>query len=148
MLLWELLKRLVKPDINKGGFLMEKIIDLNEFACGAMSEQMNIELAKVLKNIADPNTDHKTKRKLVLTLTFKTDESRDMTVVDVKTQSKLAPPKALNTKILIGQDFETGQIIGKEYKKQVPGQIFVGVNTETGEIHEGHISTSGLQVLK
>lgn len=127
---------------------MEKIIDLNEFACGAMAEQVNIELAKVLKNIADPNTDHKVKRKLVVTLTFTTDDSRDMTVVDVKTQSKLAPPKALNTKILIGQDFETGQIIGKEYKKQVPGQMYVDVDEETGEIHEGHVSASGLQVLK
>ncbi len=131
-----------------GGFSMSKIIDLNEFACGAMAEQVNIELAKVLKNIADPNTDYKAKRKLVITLTFTTDESRDMTVVDVKTQSKLAPQKALNTKILIGQDFETGQIIGKEYKKQVPGQMFLDVDEETGEIKEGHISNTGLQILK
>ncbi len=43
---------------------MTSIVDLNAFADGALAEQFNAELYKVLENIADPNTDGTTGVKL------------------------------------------------------------------------------------
>ena len=41
-------------------------LNLAEMANGAFMEQFNIELKKVLANIADPNTDPKKARKITL----------------------------------------------------------------------------------
>ncbi|WP_257279280.1 hypothetical protein [Clostridium botulinum] len=40
---------------------MEKMINLETFADGALAEKINMALKEVLENIADPNTDYKTK---------------------------------------------------------------------------------------
>ena len=42
---------------------MEKMINLETLADGALAEKVNIALKEVLSNIADPNTEWKTKRK-------------------------------------------------------------------------------------
>lgn len=122
---------------------MNRTIDFNEFAGGALIEQLNIELSKVLENIADPNTPSKTLRKLTLTLSFKPDEERDLSTVDIKTQSKLAPPKPLSTKIIIDRDLNTGKIVGAEYKKQMPGQLSI---EETAENNDKALSD--LKIIK
>lgn len=109
---------------------MGKVINFNEFAGGALAEQLNAELSKVLENIADPNTDSKTKRKVTLTLTFKPDEDRELSVVDIKTQAKLASPRPLSTKIIIDRDLSTGKVVGAEYRKQVPGQIAIDIEED------------------
>lgn len=112
---------------------MGKVINFNDFAGGALAEQLNTELSKVLENIADPNTDAKTKRKVTLTLTFKPDEDRELSVVDIKTQAKLASPRPLSTKILIDRDLNTGKVVGAEYRKQVPGQVTMEIDEETND---------------
>ena len=43
---------------------MTKLLNLAEMAQGAFMEQFNLELAKVLENIKDPNTDAKKPREL------------------------------------------------------------------------------------
>ena len=42
---------------------MEKFINLEELAGGAVAEKVNVELGKVLANMMDVNTDAKKKRK-------------------------------------------------------------------------------------
>lgn len=116
-------------------------IDLNTFADGALQEKFNIELEKVLANLQDPNTDHKKSRELNIKIKLATDEARDISMVTITANSRLAPSKDATTKLLIGTD-GSGGYVAAEYKNQIPGQQVMRVNeievvdTETGEITE------------
>lgn len=122
---------------------MPNMINFNEFANGALAEQLNTELVKVLENIADPNTEARDARKVTLTLTFKPDEAREFSSVDIKTQAKLASPKPLSTKMLIDKDLKTGKVVGAEYKKQVPGQMTMEIEEEDEEK-----ALAGIKIVK
>ncbi|MEK5479915.1 hypothetical protein NYE70_23755 [Paenibacillus sp. FSL R5-0407] len=50
-------------------------IKLESLADGSISERFNQELQKVLINIADPNTEAKTTRKINISLTIKPNEN-------------------------------------------------------------------------
>lgn len=112
---------------------MDNMINLEEFAEGALAEKFNIALKEVLENIADPNTPFKTKRKLTVDLTFETDEERELSIVSIETKTKLAQPKGVATKIIIDRDGKGG-VIASEYGKQIRGQRYMKVDEETGEI--------------
>ncbi|MRB19240.1 replication terminator protein, partial [Bacillus thuringiensis] len=60
------------------------MIDLNSFADGALFERVNIELKKVLENIADPNTDPKKVRKINITIAVAGDQQRDVLNCEVQ----------------------------------------------------------------
>jgi hypothetical protein len=109
---------------------MSKIIDLNTFAEGALSERANVELQKILENIADPNTDAKVKRKLTLTITLAADEKRDVVLTNVVAKSTLAPAKNIEAKLIMDLDSE-GKVTGAELKSGIKGQAYI---TEDGEI--------------
>lgn len=115
---------------------MDKMINLETFANGALAERMNQGLKEVLENIADKNTDSKPKRKLTLDMTFSTDEERELTEVTITAKAKLAPRSAIATKIIIDKDLN-GEVLGTEFKKQVKGQTYMKVDNETGEIFMG-----------
>ncbi|MFZ0578205.1 MAG: replication terminator protein [Psychrobacillus psychrotolerans] len=109
---------------------MKQIIDLNTFASGALSEKVNIEIQKVLDNIADPNTDHKKARKVTVSITLKANEKRNLANVIVDTKSTLVPAVGVETELII--DYTTdGQVTGAELKSGIPGQAFI---SEHGEI--------------
>lgn len=109
---------------------MAKIINLSEFADGAVAERFNIELRKVLENIADPNTDPKKARKVTLTVTLKADEQRDIANVSVQAKTVLAPAKQIETKIVMDYDGD-GYVTGAELKSGLKGQSYI---TEDGEV--------------
>ncbi|MUK89132.1 replication terminator protein [Ornithinibacillus sp. L9] len=115
---------------------MEYMIDLNEFAEGALAARFNEEIQKILDNIADPNTDPKKARTLTVQVKVYGDERRDVVNAAVVAKSKLLPAKEVDTKILMGAD-TNGNIIGKELKSGVKGQMFVDddgdVAEDTGE---------------
>lgn len=115
---------------------MEKMINLETFAGGALAERMNQGLKEVLENIADLNTDSKPKRKLTLDMTFNTDEERELTEVTIAVKTKLTPRSSVATKILIDRDLD-GEVLGTEFKKQVKGQTYMKVDPETGEVFMG-----------
>lgn len=115
---------------------MDKMINLETFANGALAERMNQGLKEVLENIADKNTDSKPKRKLTLDMTFSTDEERELTEVTITAKAKLAPRSAIATKIIIDKDLN-GEVLGTEFKKQVKGQTYMKVDNETGEVFMG-----------
>lgn len=127
------------------------MIDLEKFAEGALAEKFNIAFKEVLANIADPNTPHKTKRKLTVELEFVVDEGRDLSVVGITTKTKLAQPKGTVTKIMIDKDGKGG-IIAAEYGKQVKGQQYIKVDEETGEILEPSaekaVDITGIKLVK
>ena len=112
---------------------MKNMINLEEFADGALAEKVNMALREVLANITDPNTDWKIKRKLTLDISFSAGEDRELAMLDIVAKTKLAPAKPLSSKIVIGTDGKGG-ILASEYKKQVPGQSVMRVDEETGEV--------------
>lgn len=109
---------------------MAKIVDLNNFANGAMAERFNAELQKVLKNIADPNTDPKKKRKLTVTVTLEGNEERNLAGTSIQINSTLAPAKSIGTNIIMDYDSK-GKITGAELKSGIKGQSYI---TEDGEV--------------
>lgn len=130
---------------------MENMINLEQFADGALAEKVNMALREVLANITDPNTDWKVKRKLTLDMTLATGEDRELTEVSIVAKTKLAPSKALAAKIVIGSDGKGG-ILASEYKKQIPGQSAMRVDQETGEVlttaEEKEVDLDGIRLIK
>lgn len=108
------------------------IVDLENFADGAVAERFNIELKKVLENLVDPNTDAKKKRKVQLTVTVKGNEKRELAEIEISAKTTLAPANAIETTIIIDRD--KNGITGKELKSGIPGQTFF--DSETGEIKD------------
>lgn len=111
---------------------MAEMINLNNFAEGAVAERFNMELQNVLNNLADPNTDAKKARKLTLTLTIKGNEKRDIANVDIQTKISLVPAKPIETQMIIGHD--GNKVVGSELKSGIKGQTYVDV--DTGEIKD------------
>lgn len=115
---------------------MTTVINLTEFAEGAVAERVNLEVKKVLENIADPNTDPKKKRKVALTLTFEADDQRDIANVSIQTKTSLAPARSIETKIIMDMD-GAGHVIGSELRSGIKGQTFIDpegdISSDTGE---------------
>ncbi|SHH74981.1 replication terminator protein [Virgibacillus chiguensis] len=115
---------------------MEYMIDLNEFAEGALAAKVNAELEKVLENIADPNTDPKKNRTITVSIKIHGDEKRDVLNTTVSTKVRLQPMKEVETKLMMGAD-DNGNIIGKELRSGAKGQMFFDadgdVAQDTGE---------------
>ena len=135
---------------------MGKIINLETLAEGGLTEKVNMALREVLNNIADPNTDYKVKRKLTIDITFISQEDRDLALLDIQTKTKLAPPKSIGTKIVIGTDGKGG-VMASEFGKQIPGQSVMRVDEETGEVlttaeekaaQEQQFNTDGIKLVK
>ncbi len=127
---------------------MDNMINLEKFAGGALAEKFNIGLKEVLENIADPNTEAKKKRKLTVELTFNPDEERELSLVDILVKTKLEPPKAVATKILIDKDGQGG-IIASEYNNQLRGQQYLKVDEDTGEIlADDDVDMEGIKLVK
>lgn len=103
---------------------MSDIINLQDLANGSVAERINIELQKVLENIADPNTDARKARKLQITLTFKADEERDIANLSVQVKPTIVPAKNAETKILLDYD-SAGKVTGAELKSSQKGQCFI-----------------------
>jgi len=126
---------------------MDRQINLNDFAEGALQEKFDSEFQKVLQNIQDPNTSWKTPRKLTLELKFSTDEERELTLVDIIAKSTLAICKQATAKILIGIDGKGGYL-ANELNTQIPGQQRLRVDIETGEIIDEHTNYEGITLVK
>lgn len=105
-------------------------LDMSHIAEGGLQEKLDNELEKVFDNILDLNTEPKAKRKITITLTMSSNEERTVvdTVMDVK--SKLAPQSGVATTILVGRDYDTGQLHANELKSSIPGQMYFDENGE------------------
>lgn len=125
---------------------MEQVISLDKFASGALAERANQAILKVLENIKDPNTDYKIKRKVTLELTFVSDEAREMTQVSVVAKTKTAPQSPVASIILIDSD-KNGDVLGTEFRKQIPGQQAIIVDKDSGEVTSPKLE-SGIKRVK
>ncbi len=107
-------------------------INLEQFAGGAFTAQINRELKKVAENIQDPNTDATAKRKITVVMEFKPNEARDFVTTGVQAKATLAPALGAVTALNIGMDLKTGEVQAAEIGKQLPGQMAM-VLEDTGE---------------
>lgn len=126
-------------------------ISLHDVAGGALQEKVNQAFEQVMKNMQDPNTPWKNKRKINLCLTFIQNEDRTDCTCDISVDTKLAAVKPVSTKFCTEKDVSTGEIFAQEYGPGIKGQMSFDdvegkteektvevdgniVDTETGEI--------------
>ena len=132
-----------------------KHINIEKFSNGELTQQINREMEAVARNIADPNTEAKTARKITVTITLKPNEQRDFITTSITTKSTLAPTLGAVTALGIRKDLKSGEIEVGEIGNRIPGQMSIdevqaqstaapvqevdgkAVDTETGEIISG-----------
>lgn len=113
----------------------ETALTISSIANGAINERFQEELSKVIKNIEDPNTEAKTKRKIVITLELTPNETRDIVSTKINTKSNLAPSYSIGTNMFVGR--ENGKTICYEISKQaMPGQLIV--DNVTGKVQQSN----------
>lgn len=127
---------------------MPKKIDLTTLANGAVREQIDKELQKVIDNIYDPNTDATKKRRLSLIIELKPTKTRNMASVEVQAKATLAPIMPSATTIIIEKNFETGEIQAAEIGSQIPGQIEMDLSEAQEKAPEGNNIIDLRQVSK
>lgn len=93
-----------------------------EMAQGAIMEQVNAEVGKIVENILDVNTEAKKKRTLTLTVDFLPNGDRSQVGITATAKSKLLPNNSIQTTLYVGADSSTGEIQAVEMVPQVPGQ--------------------------
>ena len=93
-----------------------------QMARGAIQERVDYEVAKVIDNIMDANTDPKTKRKITLTIELKPDENRQFISLSASAKSTLAPVVPIGTTLGIAAD-HNGEMVIVETVPQVPSQM-------------------------
>ena len=126
-----------------------KHMNMEEFANGAFTNQINRELEKVTENIQDPNTDATAKRRITVVIEFKPNEARNFVTTGVQAKSTLAPALGAVTALNMGKDLKTGEVEAVEIGNQIPGQMSIQdveeeqteeivqtVDPSTGEIYE------------
>ena len=102
-----------------------KHMDMEKFANGAFTSQINRELEKVTENIQDPNTDATAKRRITVVIEFKPNEARNFVTTVVQAKSTLAPALGAVTALNMGKDLKTGEVEAVEIGNQIPGQMSI-----------------------
>lgn len=128
-----------------------KHFNLEEFAGGKLSVQLNKALEKVTENIQDPNTDAQKVRKINVSISLRPNDERNFVSTTVETKLSLAPELGATTALSMGRDLRTGKVGAVEIfnHNQIPGQMNVddvidqeedetpkAFDPDTGEIYE------------
>lgn len=126
-----------------------KHFNLEEFAGGKLSVQLNKALEKVTENIQDPNTDAQKVRKINVSISLRPNDERNFVSTTVETKLSLAPELCATTALSMGRDLRTGEVEAIEIFNQIPGQMSVNdvidqeeeepqkaFDPDTGEIYE------------
>lgn len=100
-----------------------KHINLETFANGAFTAQVNRAIEEVTKNIQDPNTEASAARKITVTIGFKPNQERNFVATGVQTKTTLAPALGAVTALSMGKDIKTGNVEAVEIGNQIPGQV-------------------------
>lgn len=85
----------------------EERVSLVTIANGAALELFERELTAVLTNIKDINTAPRVKREITIKVSFKPDENRERSDIELDVRSKLAGVRPVNKEVFLGtQDGE------------------------------------------
>lgn len=126
-----------------------KHINLEQFAGGKLSVQLNKALEKITENVQDPNTDAQKVRKINVSISFRPNDERNFVATTVETKLSLAPELGATTALSMGRDLRTGEVEAVEIFNQIPGQMNIedvidqeedepqkAFDPDTGEIYE------------
>lgn len=126
-----------------------KHINLEQFAGGKLSVQLNKALEKITENVQDPNTDAQKVRKINVSISFRPNDERNFVATTVETKLSLAPELGATTALSMGRDLRAGEVEAVEIFNQIPGQMNVddvidqeedetpkAFDPDTGEIYE------------
>lgn len=126
-----------------------KHINLEQFAGGKLSVQLNKALEKITENVQDPNTDAQKVRKINVSISFRPNDERNFVATTVETKLSLAPELGATTALSMGRDLRTGEVEAVEIFNQIPDQMNVddvidqeedetpkAFDPDTGEIYE------------
>lgn len=126
-----------------------KHINLEQFAGGKLSVQLNKALEKITENVQDPNTDAQKGRKINVSISLRPNDERNFVSTTVETKLSLAPELGATTALSMGRDLRTGEVEAIEIFNQIPGQMSVNdvidqeeeepqkaFDPDTGEIYE------------
>ena len=102
-----------------------KHFNLEEFAGGKLSVQLNKALEKITENVQDPNTDAQKVRKINVSISFRPNDERNFVATTVETKLSLAPELGATTALSMGRDLRTGEVEAVEIFNQIPGQMNV-----------------------
>lgn len=92
-----------------------------QMARGAIQERADYEMTRLLGNILDANTSATAKRKLVITLELKPDDTRQNISVSVTAKSTLAATNPVTTALYVADPDNVVEMV-----PQIPGQF--GIN--------------------
>ncbi len=88
-----------------------------DMAHGGFKELVDYQITGIIRNILDPNTQVKFKRKLTMTAVFEVDEARQNIAVHFESKPTLAPTKPFTTFLYVADDHTI-----VEMAPQIPGQ--------------------------
>lgn len=117
--------------------------DLERFAGGKLSAQINKALQDVTENILDPNTDETKVRKITVTISMKANKDRDYVATAVETKTTLAPTLGAVTALCVGKDLRTGEVDCVEIGSQIPGQLSLDLTEPEEEPVRGYDPSTG-----
>jgi hypothetical protein len=80
----------------------ERLADLNTIGAGVALEKFAVELEAVLRNIRDPNTEAKAKRRIVIAFTFLPNADREVVQTEISAKSILAGTRATSDTLWLG----------------------------------------------
>jgi hypothetical protein len=80
-----------------------KMVTLASIGGGAAMELFDVELGKVLANIADVNTEATAKRRITIDITFTPREDRAVADAEVKVASRLVGINSAKTLLYVGK---------------------------------------------
>jgi hypothetical protein len=86
---------------------------------GSVVEMVDDAIQQVLENVADPNTEAVSKRKVTMTLTFAPDKEREQMGVAIAVKTAMAPQAVVTTTAFLAHTRDG--IVGAEYDPRQPG---------------------------
>ena len=109
----------------------EEVVSLASLAGGAAIERFDDELARVVANILDPNTDEKATRTITLKVKVKPGRDRDFGAVSFSVGSQLAQARPVETLVYFG--VADGQLVAVENNPK-QARLFDEQTTASGPV--------------
>ena len=110
-------------------------VQLSEIDNGGLQQRFENELARVIENIIDPNTDPDKKRKIQINIEVVPKGNRDDVALAMEVKSTLLPRRKVYADVLIDTDGEG--VYANELRSGVRGQTYFDPTDSTLKTDEG-----------